>query len=154
MKRILITLMISLVMFGLGYWRGVIKQSVDEKFDFIDEQVLANNSDKEEFNNFVYKFIGDSVFQISRIKFPLKSQQWDMDEVDSSRIERKDWKIIRLFGGQEYRPQIYDNFKREMRDTDERLFCWEGVENGINVEYRFNRINRQWFLTEYNDFSN
>jgi len=51
-----------------------------------------------------------------------------------------DLKTIRLFWRDEYRPQIYDNFKREIRDTDQRLFCWEGIENGINIEYKFSRI--------------
>lgn len=155
MKRTLITLTISLITFGLGYWIGVIKKSVDEKFDFIDKQLSTpDRSNQEDFNNFIYKFITDSLFQLNRVKFPLKSQQWDLDEVDSTAIEKKDWKIIRLFGGEQYRPQIYDNFKREMRDSNERLFCWEGIDNGINVEYKFSRIGGLWYLIEYNDFSN
>ena len=154
MKRTLISLTISLITFGLGYWTGIIKKSVDDKFDFIDEQVkTADNSDNEDFDDFLYKFIADSTFQLDRIKFPLKSEQWDMDEVDSTRIEKENWKIIRLFGSEQYRPQIYDNFKREMRDTDERLFCWEGVENGINIQYRFKRQKGLWYLIEFKDLS-
>lgn len=109
---------------------------------------------KKNFDNFIYKFISDSLFQLDRITFPLKSSvQTDSGEEDSTLIERKDWKTVRLFGQEEYRPQIYDNFKRELRDTDERLFCWEGIDNGIYVEYKFQRLGGLWYLTEYNDYS-
>jgi len=57
------------------------------------------------------------------------------------------------FGAEKHKAQLYDNFKGELRDTDERLFSWEGVENGINVQYKFRRIDGRRYLTEYNDFS-
>jgi hypothetical protein len=164
MNKTLIVVIVALVSLGLGYFIGTVKSSVDEKFATIDNVVSTldslqeptgtrNTKNKEDFDDFIYKFIGDSLYQLDRIKFPLKSQQWDSDEVDSTRIEKDNWKTVRLFWGEQYRPQIYDNFKREMRDTDERLFCWEGIENGINVEYKFNRIKGLWYLTEFNDFS-
>ncbi len=164
MNRTLIIVTIALVSLGLGYFIGMVKSSVDEKFAIVDRELgsldtlqkttgTRTTENKEDFDNFIYKFISDSLYQLDRIKFPLKSQQWDSDEVDSTRIEKSNWKTVRFFWGEQYRPQIYDNFKREMRDTDERLFCWEGIENGINVEYRFSRIKGLWYLTEFNDFS-
>jgi hypothetical protein len=164
MKRSLIIGIVALVSLGLGYFIGTMKSSVDEKFAIVDSELNSPGSlqksngtrirkGKEDFEDFIYKFISDSLYQLDRIKFPLKSQQWDSDKVDSTRIEKDNWKTVRLFWGEEYRPQIYDNFKREMRDSDERLFCWEGIENGINIEYRFNRIKGRWYLTEFSDFS-
>ena len=164
MNRTLIIVTVALVSLGLGYFIGIVKSAVDEKFATMDNVLSTldtlqepsrtrNKKGKEDFDDFIYKFISDSLYQLDRIKFPLKSQHWYSDEVDSTRIERDNWKTVRLFWGEQYRPQIYDNFKREMRDTDERLFCWEGIENGINVEYRFNRIKGLWYLTEFNDFS-
>jgi hypothetical protein len=155
MKRTIIILTITLVAFGLGYWTRTIKSMVNDKFDTVTEAVeTSKQTTKEKFDDFVYRFIADSLFQLERIKFPLKSSiQTDLDEVDTTAIEKKDWKIVRLLGRKEYRPQIYDNFKRELRDTDERLFCWEGIENGIYVEYKFQRVGGLWYLTEYNDFS-
>jgi hypothetical protein len=153
MKRTIALLTIILISVALGYWIGVIKHSVDEKFALVDSEVTSLHNPKEDFNDFVYKFIFDSLFQLDRIKFPLKSIQSHVDEVDSSAVEKSDWKINRLFGLEQYKAQIYDNFDRELRDTDERLFCWEGIENGINVEYKFKRIGGLWYLIEYNDFS-
>jgi hypothetical protein len=164
MKTTLIIVTVALVSLALGYFIGTVKTPVDEKFAVVDSELnrldnvhettdRGNRTGNEDFDHFILKFISDSLYQLDRVKFPLKSQQWDSDAVDSTRIEKEEWKNIRLFWGDQYRPQIYDNFKREMRDTDERLFCWEGIENGINVEYRFSRIKGLWYLMEFNDFS-
>ena len=164
MRSIILILVGLILSFTLGYW-------VNEFADFADAmgkdqvglytlekdstgQVVLNDNSKENFDNFIYRFISDSLFQLERINFPLKSStQTDLDEEDTRLIEKKDWKIVRLFGQEEYRPQIYDNFTREFRDTDERLFCWEGIENGIYVEYKFQRLSGLWYLIEYNDYS-
>jgi hypothetical protein len=79
-------------------------------------------------------------------KFPLESViQTEFDMVVTKSIELADWKIIRLFGTEQYRPQIYDNFNGELRATDERLFCWIGIENGIYGEY-YNVSTIRWTL--------
>ncbi|MBI3221185.1 MAG: DUF4348 domain-containing protein [Bacteroidetes bacterium] len=152
MKKTILILTITFVAFGLGYWTGMIKKSVDEKFEIVTETIeTSNQTTKESFNNFIYKFIGDSLYQLDRIKFPLRSMRAGPD--DYGTIKREDWKMVRLFVNEEYKAQLYDNFKGELRDTDERLFAWEGIENGISVQYKFRRIDGLWYLTEYNDFS-
>ena len=159
-KKTLIILAISLASMALGYWIGQMKTFADGVVNDIGKYEIKTDSTgrlvkKENFEDFVYKFIADSLFQLDRIKFPLKSSvQTDIENADTTAIKKADWKIVRLFGREEYRPQIYDNFKREMRDTDERMFCWEGNENGIYVEYKFQRFSGLWYLIEYNDFSN
>lgn len=163
MRKVILIAVGLILSFTLGYW-------VNEFMDFAEAmgkdqvglyalktdsagRVVINDKSKENFDNFIHKFIADSLFQLDRIKFPLNSIQSNIDEADSTTIQKKDWKIVRLFGREEYRPQIYDNFKRELRDTDERLFCWEGIDNGIYVEYKFQRLGGLWYLTEYNDYS-
>lgn len=163
MRIILIVIGLTLS-FTLGYWSNEFVEFAEAMGkDHVGLYTLKTDSSgrvvetvksKENFENFIYEFISDSLFQVDRIKFPLKSSiQTSIEDVDTTSIEKKGWKMVRLFGGDEYRPQIYDNFKRELRDTDERLFCWEGIENGIYVEYKFQRFGGLWYLTEYNDFS-
>lgn len=158
MKRNLIVVTIALVSMGLGYFFGTVKNSVDEKFAIVDSELSKldtlqkiTGAKKEDFNDFIYKFISDSLFQLDRIQFPLRSALADSE--DFGTIKKTDWKIVRLFGTEEYKAQLYDNFKGQLRDTDERLFCWEGVENGVNVQYWFRRIDGLWYLTGYMDFS-
>lgn len=149
----------SLFSLGLGYWIGQMKSFADGVVNDFGKYELKIDSTghliiKENFDDFIYKFINDSLYQLDRIKFPLKSLvQTDIDNVDTTEIEKGNWKIDRLFRLDNYKAQIYDNFDRELRDTDKRLFCWEGVENGIYVEYKFQRLNGRWYLIEYNDFS-
>jgi len=164
MRRTLLIVVGLILSFTLGYWTNEFmdfaKAMGKDEFKLYalktdsSGRVITDGHSKENFDNFIYKFVSDSLFQLDRITFPLKSSnQTDSGEEDTRLIEKKDWKIVRLFGQEEYRPQIYDNFKRELRDTDERLFCWEGIENGIYVEYKFQRLGGLWYLTEYNDFS-
>jgi hypothetical protein len=111
MTRTLIIVTVALVSLGLGYFIGTVKSSVDGKFAAIDNAISTldtlrkptgtrnTKGDKEDFDNFILKFISDRLYQLDRIKFPLKSQQWDSDEVDSTRIEKNNWKTVRLFWG-------------------------------------------------------
>ncbi len=107
MRRIILIVVGLILSFTLGYW-------VNEFVDFTETmekdqvglytlktdstgRVIINDKSKENFDNFIYKFIGDSLFQLDRIKFPLKSSiQTDLDEADTTAIEKKDWKTVRL----------------------------------------------------------
>ena len=162
MKRTLLIFVVVVLALAVGYFVGTVNAMMGEKFAIIgntiggDENLESRFGDgdsRESFDSFIHKFIADSVFQLERIQFPLKTLANVETGSDAGLIKKQDWKIVRLFGNHGYRSQIYDNFKKEMRDTNERLFCWEGVENGVYVEYRFIRVNGRWFLTEYNDFS-
>ena len=39
-----------------------------------------------------------------------------------------------------------------LRNTDERVFVWSGVENGAYVSFFFKRINGQWYLIKQKEF--
>ena len=159
MKKAFIILVISLSSLFLGYWIGElshfaegINNDTERRNHYKDsiEKIII----KEDFDSFLDIFITDSVFQLKRIQFPLKSSIIsETSELKADFIKRKDWEFNTLYLNEKYKSRIYDNFKREMRQTDERLFCWEGIENGINVEFKFKRIGKIWFLIEYNDFS-
>jgi hypothetical protein len=115
---------------------------------------------KEDFDDFFWKFMDDSTFQIERIKFPimrtfLRDDPEKLFIEDSTLVTESEWKHIYFLLGMEtnYRPQIYDNFSAELRDTDERTFAWLGIETGIQVYYYFQRINGKWYLIRIEDKS-
>jgi hypothetical protein len=106
---------------------------------------------KENFNSFMYQFGSDSEFQKSRIHFPLEFITWANPyeiggEIDTLYIEMENWEHDYFYMNQSYRPQIYDNFDGVLKDTDERLFQWIGIETGVDVKYFFKRIDGKWFL--------
>lgn len=123
---------------------------------FSQETSRINDQNKnEEFESFLDKFGSDSLFQINRIKFPLEYVALNYDTYDEIKttINKKDWRMDYLFMNAEKRSQIYNNFSLSLKDTDERVFCWHGVENGINVLYFFKRIERKWCLVKFEDTS-
>lgn len=115
---------------------------------------------KENFDDFFLKFMDDSTFQVERIKFPIvKTFLHDVPEEslveDSTLVSKSEWKHLSflLTMKTNYRPQIYDNFSAELRETDERTFAWLGIETGIQVYYYFQRINSKWYLIRIEDKS-
>lgn len=123
-------------------------------------------TEKEDFNKFFYKFSTIPAFQLERIHFPISMTYldypppkdgvpaFDLEEMEK-KITQTDWKHKYFFYNREprYRAQIFDNFDRRLRDTDERVFSWLGVENGIQVLYFFKRISGKWYLVKVEDHS-
>ena len=93
------------------------------------------------------------MFQLKRIKFPLKAKKLnELDGVDSTLVQEKDWKIINLF--RQNQQQIYNNYQREIVDTDKRMIWYGGLDSGQDIEFRFQRLDGLWYLLEYNNLSN
>ena len=112
-------------------------------------------NEKENFNIFLDKFVADSAFQMSRIKFPVKFVTMNFDtyqQVDTVIAEGK-WNYDPIYLQEEKQSQIYDNFDMRLRDTDERIFSWHGIRNGINIHYYFKRIDGKWYLVAFEDTS-
>jgi|SRR5690606_15170076 len=108
---------------------------------------------KENFDAFMYQFGSDTAFQLERIKFPLEFVTWEDPteiggEIVTHKITKDKWKHDFMYMNESYRAQIYDNFNGELRDTDERLFQWIGVETGADVKFYFKRIDGKWFLVK------
>jgi len=112
---------------------------------------------KEKFEDFFERFCYEEEFQLSRIKFPLETIRLNDDtyDYDTVYVEKGEWKFSRFdyYPDKDARSQIYDNFMREMRDSNERVFEWRGIGNGIKDFYYFKRINGIWYLIKEEDFS-
>ena len=67
---------------------------------------------------------------------------------------KNDWIHDYLILKEEYVIQLYDNFQGTLEQTKERLLSYEGVENGISINYYFKLIDSKWFLVKYENFSN
>lgn len=117
----------------------------------------SSEKESESFDEFFEKFCLEEEFQLSRIKFPLETIQLDDDtyDYDTVYVDKRQWRHLRFdyFPDKDARSQIYDNFKREMNDSDERVFEWRGIGNGIEDYYYFKRIKGLWYLVKEEDFS-
>jgi hypothetical protein len=108
------------------------------------------------FNDFIEKFSTDSAFQLSRIKFPLKIKWYDIDNDRDSLVykERVDFEMM------DFRKKSsigrYDQWEQKIvvdkKNTSAKIEI-RGIENGIMVDYLFEKINEVWMLVEIDDSS-
>ncbi len=120
-------------------------------------QVYCQQKIKEDFDKFFEEFSFNEEFQKDRIKFPLLTirNNFDYTAYDTIYIKKEEWQYNSFYFRTEWgaRGQIYDSFKHELRDTDERVFEWKGIGNGVHDLYFFKRINGKWYLIKNFDRS-
>ncbi|MFD0993235.1 DUF4348 domain-containing protein [Tenacibaculum geojense] len=103
----------------------------------------------EDFNNFFYSFMVDSIFQKNRVKFPLEYRTTNIDSMKEIliKINKDEWKYNSFYiNSASERTQIYDNYDLKFQPTNERMLHWYGVESGGNSKYYFKGFNGKWFL--------
>lgn len=115
----------------------------------------TNLSTIEDFNDFFYKFRNDSVFQLNRVKFPLKfeglSDDYTKEEIAD--IKKSDWHFHQFFSNEEYYVEISRTTTVKEPETGTRLVSFNGIENGIYVSYEFKLIDTKWVLIKWIDRS-
>ena len=120
----------------------------------LKEQIATTstkNYKNEDFNNFFYTFMTDSIFQKSRIKFPFVYHTTDIDSMEELKIiiKETEWAFNPFyFNTASERTQIYDNFELKYQPSNERLLHWYGVESGGDSRYFFKGFNGKWFLVK------
>lgn len=162
--KLILTLVIG---FGLGLWFNEMNRfaegvATDTKVPDLypnDSVFILENTEigKEDFDEFFYKFIIEPDFQLSRIKFPLEfvgfKDGYPGKKTDTIYLKKDQWKHNHYYLNESSIPVIYDNYEMKLKDTDERIFVWSGVENGIYMTLYFRRIEGKWFLKREEDFS-
>lgn len=95
----------------------------------------------EDFDRFYDKFHKDSIFQISRIKFPLDGAKFDSGEEMKWSINN--WTMLKT--------RIFDvdttEFKVEFKKNKDSFYEKFWIENsGFWGEYKFRLIENKWYL--------
>jgi len=114
--------------------------------EMIEHKIQINEFNNENFENFYIKFNQDSIFQINRIKFPLKVNiidgNYNPNEVnENTHWERKDWRFLNLKSS---------HFKIKILKTDFIIKHSVYLENsGFEVYREFKIEKGKWFLTYY-----
>ena len=115
---------------------------------------------QEDFRIFLLQFFSSKEFQINRIEFPLEFVHYITEGErefveDTTFIEKSNWHVIQdsSFLTSDYHTIIYDNFDATFRDTGQRVFRYEGNENGINEALYFVLRDGKWYLIRKADLS-
>lgn len=117
---------------------------------------VKHSEDIENFNAFFDRFSKDSIFQKSRVRFPLPYKSVDiMDDAEEVSIKESEWSYIDFISDQNAHKRNTDAFTgtAEALDASNARYVRRGIDNGIFVEYLFKR-DTLWRLEQVIDKSN
>jgi hypothetical protein len=109
-----------------------------------------------DFNLFVEKFSEDSAFQLDRTSFPLRIKQYDIDNDKDTILYRQRSAFEMMDFRKKKSDGRYDQWKQEIvmdkNQTKARIEI-RGIENGIMVDYYFEKKDGKWMLVNIDDAS-
>ncbi|UTA66525.1 DUF4348 domain-containing protein [Emticicia sp. 21SJ11W-3] len=107
------------------------------------------NLKEESFDDFFHRFSRDSVYQNSRIKFPLLVIIDDIDEKEQKLITQKDWGFFDI--AKLSKPKYIQTV--EKINSQEYHLTIQMEDTGVYVVYVFKREKNSWMLTQMIDSS-
>ncbi|MBF7091654.1 DUF4348 domain-containing protein [Flavobacterium sp. ALJ2] len=113
-------------------------------------EIVSDKSTQEDFNHFFKLFNHNIVFQLSRVRFPLKVKinNDDLELVDYV-IPKQEYTTINLDKKPEER-----NYKQQIiLKKDKVTIQQRGIDNGIFIDYYFEKIDGKWQLVTWVDIS-
>ena len=116
----------------------------------VDSKMSTFEIENENFDLFIKRFSNDSVFQKSRIIFPLKAETYDV-ETFTYNMEHEtldNWRFERLINFSN--PKIINNIKTV---KNQKVFLYQTEDTGIHIEYFFKLIKNRWVLYLIKDSS-
>jgi hypothetical protein len=121
------------------------KEEPSKELDFKDKLIVTD----ENFDAFNERFHSDSVFQISRIDFPIEGIS--VSGFDKHNWTKTNWEFLKIPVSEKTNIEDYEH---SLVKTDSLITERFWIENsGFEVERQFKRINGKWFLIYYNDIN-
>ncbi|OWP82719.1 hypothetical protein BWK59_14365 [Flavobacterium davisii] len=109
-----------------------------------------------DFKSFLEVFSKDSVFQVSRVTFPLVLEEWIDPETGTVKklIDKKAYETIDFRYPKDALTREYDRYTQTVKFKDNKAVVEiRGVDNGIYADYIFEKINGKWLLISCNNQS-
>ncbi|WP_375605109.1 DUF4348 domain-containing protein [Flavobacterium davisii] len=110
----------------------------------------------DDFKSFLEVFSKDSVFQVSRVTFPLVLEEWIDPETGTEKklINKKAYETIDFRYPKDALTREYDRYTQTVKFKDNKAVVEiRGVDNGIYADYIFEKINGKWLLISCNNQS-
>jgi hypothetical protein len=118
--------------------------------------ITSKESIDSNFNLFIDKFSADSSFQLSRTKFPLKIKWYDIENDNDSLFYKNKSNFEIVDFRQKKSKGVEDQWEQKIvLNTNNTLATIEihGIDNGILVNYFFEKVNGAWILIAIEDIS-
>ena len=113
---------------------------------------------RESFDPFFDRFNKDTIFQRSRVVFPIDNYLTPMEELNyemvNQPIDSNDYLILDLTYHDSLAKQEFNAFQRNIQTKkDTTWVTFTGIDNGIHEEFIFARRKGKWFLVKVVDAS-
>jgi hypothetical protein len=107
-----------------------------------------SNNQVENFEVFFEKFSSDSVFQKSRIKFPLPAETYDIDKGSylKSATNAAEWSFFNI-------KELDRKILTTSKEKDQNTVNIQIEDTGVSVDYIFRKQGNKWKLTKIVDSS-
>jgi hypothetical protein len=155
MKKILIINILICSTFLATCQENKIQNQYKHKETILQETIIPSNVD-EYFSIFLKTFSRDSIFQVSRVKFPLYTKSW---------VDPENGTIEKLISKSEYTKLDFtypeDAMTRELDRYTQKINISgnkcvveiRGFDNGIYSDFFFEKLNGKWNLISWHDQS-
>ena len=122
-------------------------EDLDTLEQLITETPMPRAAD-ELFDDFLFNFAANRHLQMERVVFPLMT----IRNGDTTRVDKKDWKMERFFMRQDFYTVLFDNEQQMevVKDTSVSHAIVEKIyfNTGAVIQYVFSRIKGAWMLHE------
>lgn len=122
-----------------------------------DSWKLYEDPDGEQFEVFFEKFKLDSVFQLERVSFPFLSESLDTDsdKYIVSHVQKDNWTFADFNYDGSIATRGLDAYTQEAKvKRDKAVIEIRGIDNGIWLDYTFEKHDDKWLLISEKDSSN
>ncbi|MFC4818477.1 DUF4348 domain-containing protein [Flavobacterium sp. GCM10023249] len=134
---------------------GCRNETIDSTVPKLKETTVVATNINENFDDFLKKFNQDSVFQMSRIVFPLKITTLNDDfEPIQETIDKKEYVTMDFTYPKEAQTRELDRYTQKTKEAkDTAVIEIRGIDNGILTDIIFEKKNGKWHLKTWNDQS-
>jgi hypothetical protein len=153
MKNKIMYWAIFAMLLGLQSCRETKKEKASES---IEKGPKAKEITREAFDTFFQQFSEDSIFQLSRIQFPISYYSVDIeDNKEEFVFSTDDFWYIDFTVDSEAATRSVDAYEPIIeREDSKAVYVRKGIDNGIRIEYYFERNDEgKWHLTQIVDNS-
>jgi hypothetical protein len=148
-RRLILEISTALIIFSCQNENKNKINNQENSDSIINTNSTVNKFSIEDFDDFLNKFCDDTKFQIERTTFPfpdISILEESNNDTLKDYIQKNQWQHLALIMEEKYLVQKYDNFNCKLRNTDERVLAYEGIDNSIGNYYYFKRIDGLWYL--------
>ena len=156
MKKIFIINILICLIFLTNCNQENKKQNQDKhKETILQETKIPSNVD-EDFSLFLKTFSRDSIFQVSRVKFPLVIKEWGDPETGmiEKTISKSEYTKLDFTYPEDAMTRKLDRYTQKINISENKCVVEiRGFDNGIYTDFFFEKLNGKWNLISWDEQS-